>query len=170
MKLSKKVISIALVFILTFGVVLLTRNCATEATDVDEMMPAFQLKDVDGVEFDSSQLKGKVVIIDFWATWCPPCRMEVPHFQALHEQYGDKGLAMVGISLDSEGAYTVKPFMANNKVTYTMLIGDQNIANEYGGIRAIPTTFVVDRSGKVVKKYTGYRDQSVFEDDIKALL
>ena len=77
---------------------------------------------------------------------------------------------MVGISLDSEGAYTVKPFMANNKVTYTMLIGDQNIANEYGGIRAIPTTFVVDRSGKVVKKYTGYRDQSVFEDDIKALL
>ena len=170
MKLSKKMISITLVFVLAFGVFLLTRNHSTEAVMEGEMMPVFQLKDVDENEFDSSQLKGKVVILDFWATWCPPCRMEIPHFQALHEKYEDKGLAVVGVSLDSEGAYVVKPFMENNKVTYTMLLAGQQIANKFGGIRAIPTTFVVDRSGKIVKKYVGYREQSVFENDIKELL
>lgn len=169
MKISRKITTISLALALALSVFLLACQ-PTQAVDQGQMMPDFKLKDVDGADFDSSSLKGKVAIVDFWATWCPPCRMEVPHFQALHEKYNDQGLEIIGISLDSEGAYNVKPFMKKNNVTYKMLIGDDQVTNAFGGIRAIPTTFVVDRNGKVVKEYVGYRGPEVFEEDIKSLL
>ncbi|NQT33107.1 MAG: TlpA family protein disulfide reductase [Candidatus Omnitrophica bacterium] len=131
------------------------------------MAPDFTLKDLEGNPFSLSNVKGKVVILDFWATWCPPCRMEIPHFQALSTEYKDKGLVVIGIALDDGGAAVVGPFAKSNGVTYPILIGNQQVAAAYGGIRGIPTTFIIDRKGRIVEKYVGYRDKEVFESAIK---
>ncbi|MEA3489878.1 MAG: TlpA disulfide reductase family protein [Candidatus Omnitrophota bacterium] len=132
--------------------------------------PDFTLRDLNGNTFRFSDTKGKVVILDFWATWCPPCILELPHFQSLHEQYQDQGLLMVGISLDRGGVETVRSFVRANGITYTILIGGQKVTEAYGGIRGIPTTFVIDRRGRIVEKYVGYRSKEVFESAIKKLL
>ncbi len=132
--------------------------------------PAFALKDVNGDVVFLSDFSGKVVIIDFWATWCPPCKMEIPHFQSLYEEYASKGLVVIGIALDQGGIGVVEPFVKANGVTYPVLMGDQSVANSYGGIRGIPTTFIVDRNGNIVTKIVGYRDKAFFEENIKKLL
>ncbi|MFH0731672.1 MAG: TlpA disulfide reductase family protein [Candidatus Omnitrophota bacterium] len=135
-----------------------------------EQAPSFTLTDINGNSFDSSGLKGKVVILDFWATWCPPCREEIPHFVELDKQYNDKGLAVVGISLDEGGASAVKSFAQENGISYPILIGTQEVQSAYGGIRGIPTTFIIDRNGNIVQKVVGYRDKDFFEEAIKDLL
>ena len=132
--------------------------------------PDFTLPDLDGKPFSLSSTAGKVVLIDFWATWCPPCRMGVPELQELYDRYKAKGLVIVGVSLDQGGAADVRPFVKANDVTYPVVIGDQRVANLYGGIRGIPTMFVVDRAGNVVKKLVGYQQKSVLEAAVKELL
>jgi len=132
--------------------------------------PAFALKDLDGKEVNLSDFKGKVVILDFWATWCGPCVMEIPHFIELQKQYKDQGVAIVGISVDSEGIEVVKSFVQKHQVNYPILMADAKVQQSYGEIQAIPTTFVLDTSGIIQKQYIGYRDKSVFEADIKKLL
>lgn len=132
--------------------------------------PAWSLKDVNGATVQSSDFHGKVVILDFWATWCPPCREEIPGFIELQKQYGDDGLVVVGISLDQDGPAVVKQFMERFKINYPVVMGNQRIANEFGGIRAIPTTFVLDREGRIVSKHVGFADKAVFEREVKALL
>lgn len=132
--------------------------------------PSFTLQDLNGKTVSLSDLKGKVVILDFWATWCPPCVIEIPHFIALYEQYKDQGFAMVGISVDREGVSVVKSFARKYQVNYPILMADGQVANAYGGITGIPTTFVIDSAGNIRHKYIGYQDKAVFETDIKALL
>jgi len=135
-----------------------------------DLAPDFTLKDINGNDFSFSQTRGKVVILDFWATWCPPCRMGIPEFQALYEEYSAQGLEIVGIALDVEGAAVVKPFVERNGVTYPVVIGNREIANKYGGIRGIPTTFIIDRKGRIVEKYVGYKAKEVFKSAIGKLL
>ena len=132
--------------------------------------PNFTLKDINGDQFQLSQLKGKVVILDFWATWCPPCRQEIPHFVDLQKQYQSKGLEIVGISVDDRGAAVVKPFAQKFNINYTMLVDGQAITNLYGGVQGIPTTFVLDKQGRIVKKFVGLTDRSVFENLVQGLL
>jgi peroxiredoxin len=132
--------------------------------------PEFSLKDVNGAEKRLSDFKGKVVIIDFWATWCPPCREEIPHFIDLYDQYKNQGLEIIGISLDQGGEREVAAFITNNRINYTVVLGDEDVSDSYGGIGAIPTTFVLDRDGNIRKKYIGYKNKEVFEKDIKELL
>jgi cytochrome c biogenesis protein CcmG/thiol:disulfide interchange protein DsbE len=96
--------------------------------------------------------------------------MEIPHFQELYEEYSSEGLVVVGIALDRGGAAVVKPFVTSNGVTYPVAIGGQDVANAYGGIRGIPTTFIIDREGNIVTKAVGYRDKAFFEEAIKDLL
>src|SRR5579859_4532983 len=112
--------------------------------------PAWQLNDIDGQSVKLSDFKGKVVILDFWATWCPPCKAEIPGFIALQKQYAAQGLTVVGVSLDTAGASVVKQFMQRVGMNYPVVIGDEKIAGQYGGIEAIPTTFVIDRNGNIV--------------------
>jgi peroxiredoxin len=132
--------------------------------------PSFTLQDLNGKPVSLSDFKGKVIVLDFWATWCPPCVMEIPHFIELYEQYKDQGFAMVGISLDSQGVSVVKSFVRKYQVNYPILMTDGQVDKAYGGITYIPTTFVIDSAGNIRQKYIGYQEKAVFETDIKALL
>lgn len=132
--------------------------------------PAWTLRDLSGKFVKSDQFKGKVVILDFWATWCPPCRKEIPGFVDLYKRYGDKGLVVVGVSLDQQGPSVVKPFLAKLGVNYPVVMGDARVAAAFGGIDALPTTFIIDRSGNIARTHIGYADVETFEKDIKPLL
>jgi peroxiredoxin len=132
--------------------------------------PDFTLPALSGKPVHLSDYQGRVVLLDFWATWCGPCRMEIPHFKQLTEKYGGRGFVVLGVSLDDTGAEVVRPFVADHEIAYPVVIGDQYTANRYGGVSALPTTFLIDRQGRVVKKYVGYRDLETFEEDIKPLL
>jgi peroxiredoxin len=132
--------------------------------------PSFTLQDLKGNQISLSDFKGKVVVLDFWATWCPPCVKEIPHFIELYKQYKDQGFAMVGISVDREGISVVKSFTRKYQINYPILMTDGQVQKAYGGIPSIPTTFVIDSAGNIRRKYVGYRDKAVFEADIKALL
>ncbi|MEK7349191.1 MAG: TlpA disulfide reductase family protein [Candidatus Eisenbacteria bacterium] len=138
--------------------------------EIGTQAPAFELADLTGQNVSSSAFAGKVVILDFWATWCPPCREEVPHFVQLQSKYRDQGLTVVGLSLDAGGAKDVAPFAEEYNVNYTMLIGADDVAKAFGGINSIPTTFVIDRQGKIVKRLVGFTPPEVFEATIAPLL
>jgi peroxiredoxin len=132
--------------------------------------PAWELKDVDGKTVKLSDYKGKVVVLDFWATWCPPCRKEIPGFVALQKQYGGQGLVVVGVSLDEDGPAVVKKFMKANAVNYPVVMGTEAVTAAYGGVSSIPTTFVIGRDGTIVSKHVGFAPQSKFEQEILPLL
>ena len=132
--------------------------------------PSSTLQDLKGNPVSLSDFQGKVVVLDFWATWCPPCVREIPHFIELYEQYKDQGFAMVGISLDHQGVSVVKSFVQKYRVNYPILMADGQVDKAYGGITYIPTTFVIDAAGNIRQKYVSYQDKAVFEADIKALL
>jgi len=134
------------------------------------MAPDFALSNLEGKTIRLSDFKGKVIILDFWATWCPPCRAEIPHFNKLHQIYSDKGLAVVGISVDEGGKNVVKPFVEEFKIPYPILLGNEKVARDFGGIRGIPTTFIINKNGEIIKKLVGYHDQEEFESIIKPLL
>jgi thiol-disulfide isomerase/thioredoxin len=132
--------------------------------------PVWKLKDVEGNLVSSEQFKGKVVVVDFWATWCPPCRAEIPGYVKLQEKYGKDGLVVVGISLDQQGPGIVKEFMAKNKMNYPVVMGDEAVAQSFGGIEAIPTTFIIDRAGNIRDKKIGGEEAAVFEKRLLGLL
>jgi cytochrome c biogenesis protein CcmG/thiol:disulfide interchange protein DsbE len=147
-----------------------TKNMATPGGAVGTAAPAFALPDLEGKTVRNTDLKGKVVILNFWATWCPPCRDEVPDFVRLQAKYRDQGLAIVGLSLDQGGANDVRPFVAEYDVNYTMLIANQDVAESYGGVQGIPTTFVLDREGTIVKRFVGRVSAEAFEEAVRPLL
>jgi len=132
----------------------------------------------DSVQDSLDAFRGKVVILDFWATWCGPCRMEIPGFITLQNKYREQGLEVVGISIDPiaprgnpAGAPAVAPFMKDNGINYTILMVNNPAAlRGYDVSKGIPTTYVIDRDGKVVRTYVGARPMSVFETDINSLL
>jgi peroxiredoxin len=134
------------------------------------MAPEFKLPDIDGRSVSLSDFKGKVVVVNFWATWCPPCRAEVPDFVRMQAKYRDRGLQFVGLSIDAGGAHDVRPFAQENDINYPMLIANDEVAREYGGIVGIPTSFVIDRHGKIVKRFEGYTDPKVWESTLESLL
>jgi len=132
--------------------------------------PEFALQDLEGRTVKIGDFSGKVVILDFWATWCPPCRQEVPDFVRMQAKYRKEGLAVVGLSLDAGGAKDVRPFVEEFNVNYPMLIANEATANAYGGVVGIPTTFVIDRNGTIVKRFVGFTPAAVFEETIRPLL
>ena len=145
--------------------------CALTAFSEGEKAPDFGLSDIDGNEFHLSDAAGKIVILDFWATWCPPCQETVPHLNELQKKFGDKGLQVVGISLDRKGLRVVKPFAKKYDISYKLLVGDYSkVVEDYGGIVGIPTLFVIDRQGNIAVKFIGYVEKEELEDAVKKLL
>ncbi len=132
--------------------------------------PDFTLSDIYGEKRSLSDFKGKVIILDFWATWCPPCRAEIPHFIELYKEYRDQGLEIIGVALDWNAQRVVAPFVQERGINYTVLLGKKDVTDLYGGIMSIPTTFIIDRNGGIRKRYIGYKDKEIFEKEIKKLL
>ena len=130
--------------------------------------PAFTLTDLNGKPVSLADFRGKVVVLDFWATWCPPCKKEIPDFISLQQEYGSRGVQIVGIALDEPDK--VAAFAKQNGMNYPVLLGTESISAKYGGIDGIPTTFVIDKKGKIVSRFEGFRPRSVFETEIKKLL
>jgi thiol-disulfide isomerase/thioredoxin len=132
--------------------------------------PPWTLKDLDGKTVSLSDFKGKVVVLDIWATWCPPCRAEIPHFIELQNEWKDKGVTVVGMSVDSTGPADVAKFVKDNGMNYPIVMADENAATAYGADQGIPFTVVIDKNGQIVARHLGLTDKSTFEDDIKNAL
>jgi len=150
-----------------------TVRAATVKPDKErKQAPDFTLKDANGHTVRLSDYRGKVVLLDFWATWCGPCKIEIPWFQEFERQYKDKGFAVIGVAMDEEGWNVVKPFAQHMSINYRVVVGDDTIGDLYanGGIDALPTTFLIDRGGRIASIHVGLSSKSDFEDDIQELL
>jgi len=137
---------------------------------VGKPAPDFTLQTLDGKKVTLSDLRGKAVVLNFWATWCPPCKVELPWFVDFQKQYGPKGLQIVGISEDEGGKEKVQAFVKEMGVTYPIAVDDDTVARKYGDVEDLPTTFYIDRNGKIVQFAMGLADRSEIEDKIKVAL
>jgi thiol-disulfide isomerase/thioredoxin len=134
-------------------------------------MPSFSLASVsDGVVVDSKSFKGKVLLLTFFATWCPPCAEEIPVLVKLQDDLGEAGFSVVGLSVDQQGPAIVASFVEKRGVNYPVLLAEAQTTSDFGGVYGIPVAFLVNKSGNVVKKYTGYVGHNILEKDIRSLL
>ncbi len=132
--------------------------------------PDFHLKDAEGKAVKLSDYRGKVVLLDFWATWCGPCKMEVPWFIEFQRAKKNQGFEVLGVSMDEDGWAAVRPFVKDMQINYRVLLGDDRTADSYGGLEALPTTFIIDRDGRIASTHVGVADKKDFEDVIDQLL
>jgi thiol-disulfide isomerase/thioredoxin len=134
--------------------------------------PEFDLKILDGngKTMKLSSLRGKAVIVDFWATYCGPCKIEMPWFVELQKKYGPEGLQIVGVAVDDAGEKAISDFTHKMGINYPILIGTEKIADQWGGLDGLPTTFFLDRSGKIIDRQLGLISESVIVDNIKKSL
>ena len=158
----------------------------------DVAAPAMSLAYLNGSREKLSDLKGKVVLLNFWATWCPPCLEELPHFEALHRDYKDKGLSVIGVSMDQAGDDYVRSFVKDRGITYPIAMGafekmekiwgalesvptvhgfgSEKPAFANGSVQMMPTSFVIDRTGHIYRKHVGPRDRETLEPELRLLL
>jgi cytochrome c biogenesis protein CcmG/thiol:disulfide interchange protein DsbE len=134
------------------------------------LAPDFTLKDASGRDVQLADLRGKVVLLNFWATWCRPCTIEIPWFSEFQRTYKDSGLEVLGVSLDEEGWEVVRPFLQRAKVNYRVVVGGDDIARLYGGVESLPTTLILDRSGRIIATHTGLVDRERYESEIRSAL
>lgn len=147
-----------------------TLHAEENTAAVSRPAPAWKLMDLEGKEVTSTQFQGKVVVVDFWATWCPPCVKEIPGYIELQKKYGSEGLVIVGVSLDQKGPTHVKKFADAKGMNYQIVMGDDKVADAFGGIQVIPTTFIINREGRIVHQKTGAMSHEEYEKHvIKAL-
>ena len=138
---------------------------------VNEKMPEFNLPSaLDGEVVKSKDFAGKVLLVTFFATWCPPCRQEVPTLIQLQNDYESKGFSVIGLSVDDKGKKVVAKMMKKENVNYPILMAKGKTARDFGGIVGIPISFLVNKQGIIVKRYTGYVPKSLLEKDIKGIL
>jgi peroxiredoxin len=131
--------------------------------------PDFTLDDSSGAAVRMSDYKGKVVLLNFWATWCHGCKLEIPWFIDFQDKYKDSGLAVIGVSMDDDGWKSVKPFLEEKKLNYSVVIGSDDLGKLYG-LGSMPMTVLIDRDGRIAASYSGVVDRAKCEREIRTLL
>jgi thiol-disulfide isomerase/thioredoxin len=141
--------------------------------------PEVTFKDLQGKDVPLAGLKGKVVVVNFWATWCEPCQVEIPWMIGFQQKYADKGFTLLGVAMDEEGKSAVEPFVQKSQfdvdgkkmaMNYPIMLGNDDLAAKFGGLLGLPTSIVISRDGKVVKRYIGLASQDDLDKEIKSLL
>jgi len=132
--------------------------------------PNFSLKDADGNAVNLSDYRGKVVLVNFWATWCGPCEAEIPWFIEFEKKYKDQGFAVLGVSMDDDGWKSVRPYVASHKINYRVMIGSEVVSQQFGEIESLPTSFVLDREGRIASNHIGLVDKVDYQNEIVKLL
>jgi peroxiredoxin len=140
------------------------------AASVRAMAPELSLPDRSGRTIRLADYRGQVVLVNFWATWCAPCRREIPWLMALEQTYGSRGLRVVGVSLDEDGWPAVETFVADHAIGYPIVLGNDEVSARFGGINALPTTLLIDREGRIAVTHTGLIDQSEIDAQVAQLI
>ncbi len=178
-----------ILFVLSMLILLgITATCTSESGDSAKNQPSesqsqqaqaatgeqpaydFELETLEGKKVTLGDYNGSVLILDMWDTWCPPCKAEIPHFVELYNEYNDDGLEILGVAFGREGRQAVEKFVKDYNVNYTNAFATKEIVEGFGGIRAIPTTFIIDKNGNIHQKLVGYNDKETFEKIIQKLL
>jgi peroxiredoxin len=132
--------------------------------------PGFALADSTGASVRLADFRGKVVVLNFWATWCHGCRTEIPWLMEFADKYRDQGLAVIGVSMDEDGWKAVRPFLREKQINYPVVIGTEQLAQKYGGVEAMPLTYLIDRQGKIAATHVGLAGKQALEEEIRRLL
>jgi thiol-disulfide isomerase/thioredoxin len=155
---------------LYFGFHMARRSGATPSLTKSVPAPDFTLQSLDGKSMSLSDLRGKAVLLNFWATWCSPCKIEMPWFIELQKQYGSQGLQIVGVAMDDSSKEDIAKFASDMGVNYPVLLGKEAVGEAYGGVPALPESFFIGRDGKIVDKIIGLKGKAEIEDSIKKAL
>ncbi|MHB8579279.1 MAG: TlpA family protein disulfide reductase [Ignavibacteriaceae bacterium] len=176
---------LAIIFLTSFTIFGCNRNASSEdvkseapvqeneqyvpSSPTASKAPNFTLVDTQGKKVSLSDYAGKVVIVDFWATWCPPCRKGIPDLIDIQKRFKNK-VAVIGISVDTDTKSNVVPFMKSIGINYPVVFANSEVVQSYGGIEAIPTSFIIDKKGNISNQHVGLTDKGVIVDEIKKLL
>jgi cytochrome c biogenesis protein CcmG/thiol:disulfide interchange protein DsbE len=132
--------------------------------------PDFELKDMNGKTIRLSDYRGQVVLLNFWATWCGPCKIEIPWFVEFQRTFKDRGFTVIGVSVDEDGWEAVRPFLASRQVNYPVVISTMEVEQKYGGVEALPVSFLIDREGRIASTHVGLVTKKTYEEEIRQLL
>jgi peroxiredoxin len=165
------VVAVAIAAMLFFAVRRARRpNAGAQVAATGKLAPDFTLQTLDGKKVSLSDYRGKAVLVNFWATWCGPCNIEMPWLVDLHKKYAAQGFEILGISMDDVGPKDVAKFAQEKHVDYPILIGEDSVGDAYGGIPFLPGNFYIDRSGKIVDKGFGLKGKAEIEEDIQKII
>lgn len=171
MKLNSGSIAFAVALLVLTGFVVPTATVSAATTPLEsrKAAPDFTLTDVNGRPFTLSEFKGKVVLLDFWATWCHGCKTEIPWYIEFQNKYKNQGLSVIGVSMDDDGWKSVRPFLQEHDVNYLIGIGTEALGKQYNVV-SMPVTLLIDRQGRIAESHSGMVDRQAFEQDIQELL
>lgn len=168
------VVAMVVTVMLVFGFQMARRKSRSASSQGPSLQgkpaPDFALHALDGQTVHLSDFRGKGVLLNFWATWCQPCKIEMPWFAELQKQYGPQGLQIVGVAMDDAGPKEISKFAHDLGVNYPILVGEESVGDAYGGLPFLPATFYIGRDGKVVDKVYGLKGRGEIEDSIKKTL
>jgi thiol-disulfide isomerase/thioredoxin len=163
------VVALVVALMLVFGFKF-ARRSSSSAQMQSSVAPDFTLQSLDGKSIRLSDFRGKPVVLNFWATWCGPCKIEMPWFVDFQKQYAAAGVQFLGVAMDDASSKDIAEFAQSMKVNYPILIGKESVGDAYGGVQFLPETFYIDRNGKIVDKAFGLKGRGEIEDDIKKIL
>jgi peroxiredoxin len=162
--------AVLVVLCLATPILLISATTSVADDSAQRVAPDFTLADLKGRPLTLSSYRGKLVLLNFWATWCGPCKIEIPWFMDFEQTYKDKNFAVLGVSLDEDGWEAVKPYIQQKKINYRVMIGTEQVAQMYGEVDSLPTTFMIDREGRVAAVHIGLISKSDYIHDIVNLL